>query len=215
VWARQPEGEPPVIGAGRGIIDRRTGELSVWPSLPVDMVVKQYRERQATRPATLWTWDPADQARWDLRHVATPTNISHLRLADELLIARSVKGDDPPHHHPLVIDFFRHVLAPEYRERGYERCSEAAALSDALHAEDSRRRLAGDPAITLEEARDVIFAGADLVTYRVRESGDPVAGMTTPPCLSCAMLLRHFGFELMPPEGLGAPGGTEGALDDA
>lgn len=214
VWAKQRPEDPPVVGAGRGIIDKATGELSVWPSLPVDMVIKRYREKQASRPPTMWTWDPAEQARWDLRHVATPTNISHLRLADHVVISRSVKADPPPQHHPLVLEFFRTGLPPEYRERGYERCSEAAALSDALHAEDGRRSLAGDPSITLDEARTGLFAGADMLTYRVRESGDPVAGTTGPPCLSCAMLLRHFGFQLQAPE-LAGLAGPEGSTPDA
>lgn len=200
VWAQPPADEPPVVGAGRGIIDRDTGELSVWPSLPVDLVIKQYRERQATRLRQQWTWDPAEQARWDLRHLATPTNISHLRLSDRLIVARSVKGDREPQHHPFVLDFFRSGLAPEYRERGYERCSEAAALSDTLHAEDARRRSVGETVMTIDEARTGLFAGADMVTYRVRESGDPVAGTSCPPCLSCAMLLRYFGFVLQPPQ---------------
>src|SRR6266571_4524619 len=67
VWGKQPPDEPPLIGANRGIIDKNTGELSVWPSLPVDLVIERYRERQLTRPQAQWTWDPAEQARWDLR----------------------------------------------------------------------------------------------------------------------------------------------------
>jgi hypothetical protein len=211
VWGKRPPGEPPLIGANRGVIDKSTGELSVWPSLPVDMVIAQYRERQRTRPPAPRTWDPAEQARWDLRHPATPTNISHLRLAGGLVIARSVKGDQPPRHHPLVLDFFRSALARDFRERGYDRCSEAAALSDALHAEDSRRQSLGEPPITLDEARHGVFAGAGLVTYRVREPGDPVAGTTAPPCLSCAMLLRHFGFQVRPPDIAGVSGSGEDA----
>lgn len=217
VWAQQGPDDPPLIGAGRGIIDGSTGELSVWPSLPLDMVIEEFRRRKATRPPTLWTWDPAEQARWDLRHAATPSNVSHLRLADQVVIARSVKGDEPPHHHPLVLDFFRSGLSADYRERGYDRCSEAAALSDALHAEDATRKSVGDPPITLDDARVGLFGGTDMVTYRVRESGDPVAATTTPPCLSCAMLLRHFGFQLGLPAGIGAGGqaGRQGGQSDA
>jgi hypothetical protein len=200
VWADTPADESPVAGAGRGIIDRDTGELTVWPSLPVDIVIRQYRERQASRPPQQWTWDPAEQARWDLRHRGTPTNISHLRLSDRLIVSRSVKGDAEPQHHPLVGEFLRTRLEPQFRERGYGRCSEAAALSDALHAEDARRRSVGEALITLDEARTGLFAGADIVTYRVRESDDPLAGTTSPPCVSCAILLRHFGFVLRRPQ---------------
>jgi hypothetical protein len=203
------------LGLGRGVIDRATGELSVWPSLPVDTVIAQYQAKQATHPARLWTWDPSEQARWDLRHVATPSNVSHLHMPDRTVTARSVKGDREPQHHRLVQEFFRTGLAAEYRERGYDRCSEAAAISDALHAEDARRQSVGEALITLDEARTGLFAGSDMVTYRVRESGDPVAGTTTPPCLSCALLLRHFGFQLRPPADLAGESTSEGASNDA
>jgi hypothetical protein len=39
------------IDAGRPIIDKATVESSVWPLLPIEMVISQYRERQATRPS--------------------------------------------------------------------------------------------------------------------------------------------------------------------
>ncbi len=216
VWGRQPPDSPPLFGAGRGIIDRETGELTLWPSLPVAVVVEQFRTRRAQRPPTPRTWDPADQARRDLRRVATPTNVTHLTLTDRLLVARSVKGDYEPHHHRLVREFLFAELEPEHRQRGYDRCSEAAALSDALHAEDARRAAAAEPPITFEEARSDLFGGADMVTYRVRESGDPVAGQTGPPCISCALLARHFGFRWSPPQGSSraAPSGPDGESGD-
>ncbi|MFJ3658214.1 SUKH-4 family immunity protein [Streptomyces nigra] len=55
VWAapaapeRDPEtGErrpPAEIGDACGVVDRRTGELTVWPSVPVEEVVRMYREK--------------------------------------------------------------------------------------------------------------------------------------------------------------------------
>ncbi|MPY49032.1 SUKH-4 family immunity protein [Streptomyces acidicola] len=55
VWAapaapeRDPEtGErrpPSEIGNACGVVDRRTGELTVWPSVPVDEVVRMYRRK--------------------------------------------------------------------------------------------------------------------------------------------------------------------------
>jgi len=211
VWGRQPPDSPPLFGAGRGIIDRETGELSVWPSLPVEMVIEQFRAQRAERPPAPRTSDPAEQARRDLRRVATPANVTHLTAAGRLLIARSVKGDDEPNHHRLVRKFLDE-LAPEHRERGYDRCSEAAVLSDALHAEDARRAAAGEPPIRLDQARTDLFGGAGMVTFRVREHGDPVAGKTGPPCISCALLGRHFGFLLSPPQGADLPehSGSEG-----
>ncbi len=198
VWGRQPADAQPLFGAGRGIIDRETGELSVWPSLPVAMVIEEFKKRRAAFPPAPRAWSPAAQARRDLVRVATPANMTHLTVRDRVLISRSVQGDDPPNHHPLVAAFLTQ-LAVELRERGYERCSEASALSDALHAEDARRAAAGEPPITLEQARDELFRGAGMVTYRVREQGDPVAGKSGPPCVSCALLARHFGFEMRVP----------------
>jgi hypothetical protein len=211
VWAQPGPGGVPLSSAGRGVIDKESGEMTVWPSLPVESVIRQYQQRQARRPPTMFTWDPADQMRWDLDHVATPSNVTHLALSDRVVRARSVKGDEEPRHHRLVVDFMHNVLPPEYRERGYRRCSEAAALSDALHAEDARRHSLGDPLITVEQARTTLFAGASIVTYRVREAGDPVAGASGPPCLSCALLARHFGFQLIPPAGVGESGTAPGA----
>ncbi|KWX05144.1 hypothetical protein TH66_04310 [Carbonactinospora thermoautotrophica] len=122
-----------------------------------------------------------------------------MTIGGRLLRVRSKKGDGELNHHPLVREFLE-ALPVEYRERGYDRCAEAAALSDALHEEDARRRAAGLPPITLEEARTAFFRGANVVTYRVREPGDPVGGQDGPPCLSCLLLLRYFGFQL-PQEG--------------
>jgi hypothetical protein len=214
VWGQQPPTDPPLYGANQGIIDRETGELSVWPSLPVEMIIKRFRAKKVQRPQTRWAWDPAEQARWDLRHVPTPTNSTHLTMADRTVVSRSVKGADEPNHHLLVREVMRAGLSPEYRERGYDRCSEAAAFSDALHDEDARRVAANQRPITLEEARTVLFAGAAIVTYRVREPGDPVGGKTAPPCVSCALLGAHFGFPLSPPndsgpEPAGGAGGSQ------
>lgn len=199
VWAQPPAGHPPLFGAGRGVIDRETGELSVWPSLPIDMVIERFRAKRAEQPSAPRTWDPAAQTRHDLRRVVTPATVSRLQLADRVVTARSVKGDQPPNLHPLVRDYLDGELPADYRERGHDRCSEAAVLSDALHGEDARRAEAGEAPIGLDEARTALFARAGLVTHRVREPGDPVAGESVPPCLSCALLARHFGFRLQLP----------------
>jgi hypothetical protein len=144
----------------------------------------------------VWTWSPADQARWELQHGATPSTTSHVRLAHQSVNASGVKGDEPPRHHRLVAEFMRDELRAPDRVRGDERCSEAAAISDALHAEDARRKAMAAAPITLAEARSELFRGATVVTLRVREPGDPVGGTSAPPCRSCAKLLRHFGLAL-------------------
>ncbi|MEW2402674.1 SUKH-4 family immunity protein [Streptomyces sp. NPDC046862] len=55
VWAAPPASErdpetgerrpPAEIGNACGVVDRRTGELTVWPSVPVDEVVRMYRQK--------------------------------------------------------------------------------------------------------------------------------------------------------------------------
>ncbi len=74
------------------------------------------------------------------------------------------------------------------------------AISDAPHAEDARRAAGGQPPISIDEARAEWFRGAEVVTYRVREPGDPTGGQPTPPWFSCMALLRHFGFALQSPD---------------
>lgn len=204
VSADQPPGSPPLFGQGRGIIDKETAELSVWSELPVEVVMDQYRERQARRPPRESTWDRAEQARWSIDQPTVPATITNLSvrspLTNEPISVRSVLSDALPHHHRLVVDFMHNVLAPEHRIRGYERCSEAAAISDLLHAEDARRRVHGTPPITLDEARGTLFAGVEVVTYRQRELADPLAGEDAPHCLSCALLARHFGLPVDDPQ---------------
>ncbi|MGA8114302.1 MAG: YwqJ-related putative deaminase [Actinocatenispora sp.] len=198
VWRATPPGEVPEIGAPRGIIDRETGETSMWPSLPVESVVAMYREQQATAVRPPRTWDPAEQARRDLHRTQFPCNITHLTFADgRLLRARSMRGDGTPDLHPLVRDYFA-SRPPNTLERGYDRHAEVAAMSDALHEEDARRSAAGQPPVTLEETRSGLLRGADVVTYRLREPDDPQAGQAGPPSLSSFGLLRHLGFALQP-----------------
>jgi hypothetical protein len=209
VSASRPAGAPLLFGTGCGIIDRETAELSVWPDLPVEVVQDQYRERQMRRPAREWAWDRAEQARWDVDHLVAPATVTNLSvpnpLTNEQLSARSVPGDAAPYHHRLVVDFMHNVLAPEFRVRGYERCSEAAVISDALYAADIRSRVRGGPPITLEEARAGLFAGAEIITYRRREFADPLGGEDAPHCLSCTLLARHFGLALADPRPLDGP----------
>lgn len=183
-------GDEPQLGAGRGVIDRETGELSVWPALPVEVVAQRYTAERPVhgRPRL-------SQLRRDLDRVGTPATITYLMLDGPPVTARSVKGDDLPEHHPLVRDALRR-LPLEFRERGYERCSEVVALSAALFAEDARRPR---PA-TLDEARKRVFRGAELVTYRVREPADAQDAVPGAPCLSCLAMLAYFGFDIAPPE---------------
>lgn len=193
-WRVLPPGTPEDVGSGRAVVDRSNGELTYWPSVPAENVIDLYREYRAETPAAPLTWDPVARARHDRLRAPFPENVTHLRLADgRLRIGRSMKGDASPDLHPLVRDFFLQ-LPVQRRMRGSDRCSELAVISDTLHAEDSRRSAAGEPPLTAELVSDELLRGADLVTFQVREPGDPRSGQPTAPCLSCQALLEHFGF---------------------
>ncbi len=187
-------GERVPIGEGRGVLDRRTGEISVWPSLPVANVIGLYRENHA-KPPPPRAWDTLQQARRDLRRASYPATVSYLTVSERVWTARSAKGDGELAHHPIVEAFYN-VMPVKYRDRGCERASEAVAISDALLAEDAGRLAAGRPPLAAAEARDEYFHGADLVTYRVREAGDPAADRPCPASMSSMLLLGYLGFTL-------------------
>ncbi len=202
-WRVLPLGTAEDVGSGRAVVDRVNGELTHWPSAPVDTVIDMYQRYRAATPVAPLTWSPVAQARHDRVRAGFPSHVTHLRLADgRLRVARSMTGDGTPTPHPIVRDFLAGLPA-ELRERGHDRCAELAAISDTLYAEDARREAAGEPPVTVGTVRDELLRGADLVTYRVREPADPLGGQPVPPCLSCQALLRHCGFTLQAPSEAG------------
>lgn len=40
-----PSGPPETVGSGRGVIDKQTGELTLWPPFPVDKVAENYQRK--------------------------------------------------------------------------------------------------------------------------------------------------------------------------
>lgn len=195
-WVVTPSSEaaPRPVGEGRGIIDRRTGEVSVWPSLAVEDVVAMFRE-QYVDPLPPRSWDPLRRSRHELRRATYPGRVSHLTVAGRVWSASTAKGDGEPAHHPIVASFYRSMPA-QFRERGCERASEALVLSDALLVEDDARAQAGRPPLTLSEARDEFLRGADVVTHRVREPGDASDGLPCRPPMPSMLLLQLLGFSL-------------------
>ncbi|BCJ33268.1 hypothetical protein Athai_07710 [Actinocatenispora thailandica] len=196
IWAVPADGDRREVGAGRGVVDRMTGELSLWPSLPVSSIVEMFRAERAREIPAPRTWDPATQARRDLARAGFPEHVTHLTLADgRAQISRSTKGDGELNLHPLVAAALAE-LPPGSRERAAERCSEVAAFSDVLHRADTQRQADRRPTLSLDEVRATLFRGAEIVTYRVCEPGDELGGRTVPPCLACQYLLGWFGFEM-------------------
>lgn len=198
LWRIPADGGRGAFGAGKVVVDRHSGELTDWPSLPAEVVAERYRAYRQRTPVAPLTWDPLVQARHDRLRAPFPQQVTQVRLVDgRLRTARGMKGDGTPDLHPLVGEALDEVPA-ERRVRGDDRCSEVAAFSDLLHAEDARRSAAGEPVVTLAEARSELLAAADLVTYQVREPDDPLNGQSAPPCISCQVWLRRFGFAPAP-----------------
>lgn len=53
LWPVQPRGAtdrpPAALGGARAVVDRETGELSVWPMLPTPVIAEQYRETRRAK----------------------------------------------------------------------------------------------------------------------------------------------------------------------
>ena len=203
-WRMLPAGESTAVGSARTVIDRYNGEQTYWPSVPAETVAEMYRGYRRENPVAPLTWDPLVRARHDRGRAPYPSRVTHLRLPDgRLRIAQSMKGEGTPNPHPVVRDILA-GLPVALRERGNDRCSEVAAISDALYAEDARRIARGAAPVSLAEVGGELLRGADLVTYRITEPGDPLGGQPVPPCLSCQALLTGCGFALQAPTEVGS-----------
>ncbi|XVV12753.1 SUKH-3 domain-containing protein [Actinoplanes sp. CA-131856] len=180
IWTRPPSTVLPVPGDGsRTVIDRETGVLSTWPSVPTEEIAAIYRERRPLPPGTV---DPAVSLLRLTRRSPVPTTVAHLTAGDRLFRAQGVKGDQEINHHPLV----RRRLDekdPAARVRGAERHAELVALSDALHSRG--------PEITLDEARAWLLHSR-FQAFLVRDQGDPCGGAEIRPCETCIALLVDF-----------------------
>ncbi|XVU25451.1 SUKH-3 domain-containing protein [Actinoplanes sp. CA-054009] len=180
IWTRQPSTVLPAPGDGsRTVIDRETGVLSTWPSVPTEEIAAIYRERRPLPPGTV---DPAVSLLRLTRRSPVPTTVAHLTAGDRLFRAQGVKGDQEINHHPLV----RRRLDeadPAGRVRGAERHAELVALSDALHSRG--------PEITLDEARAWLLHSR-FQAFLVRDEGDPLGGAESRPCETCIAVLVDF-----------------------
>lgn len=189
---------PGGTGGDTLVVDRHTGELTSWPSAPAQEVAEAYRRYRRDHPASPLTWDPVAQARQQRVRAPFPYTVAYLRLpSGRLRMGYSGKHAGTPNLHPLVRESLETLPVSE-RVRGGERCAEVAVLSDLLHAEEARRSVADGAALTMAAVRDDLLHGADLVTYEVREPGDPRDGQPGAPCRSCRALLRRCG--LVPEE---------------
>ena len=191
VWTRQP---PDVLvqpgDGGRTVIDRATGVLTTWPSVPVDRVTELYRAAHPVVAARHHTVDPAVELLRAVDRLPSPTIAAHLTVGGRVFIAQGAKGDQEIRHHPLVAAHLRDT-DPRSLVRGAERHAELIALSDVLHEADRGRAAEGRAPLTLDQARDLVRTSGFEV-FLVREQGDPKAGQPAPLCESCITALVHF-----------------------
>jgi hypothetical protein len=191
VWTRQPPDVLPIPGdGGRTVIDRATGVLTTWPSVPVDTVTEMYRRHQPAVAARRRTVDPEVELRRTVHRSPVPTIAAHLTVDGRVFIARGAKGDQAIFHHPLVEQQLGEV-DPRSLVRGVERHAELIVLSDVLHETDRVREAAGATPLTLDEARDLVRT-SEFEAFHVRPDGDPLAGQPAQPCESCIVTLVHF-----------------------
>src|SRR4051794_22737245 len=210
VWMRQPDSVTPIPGdGGRTLIDRATGLLTTWPSVPVETVAQLYRERRPALAAQRRTLDPSVELLRNVHRHPAPTTAAQLTVDGRVFRARGAKGDQEIGHHPLVVQYLNKV-DPRTTVRGFERHAELIVLSDALHAH-------GD-SLTPAEARDLLRTSV-FEAFFVREPDDPQAGQPARLCESCVEALVDFAVLPWPelgrvqpmlpaalPDGIGPPG---------
>ncbi|WFE64064.1 SUKH-3 domain-containing protein [Micromonospora sp. WMMD714] len=172
------------------VVDKETGEVTTWPRVPAAVVQQMYRRSRPTGTPAPRTVDPASLLRREIRRLPTPATVAHLTVEGRTYLGHGVKGEVALRHHPLV-QAYLDELPPGHLVRGGGRHAEMVVVSDVLHEYDHRRAAAGQPPLTMREARSLLLAtGVDV--FLVREPGDPFAGPAERPCDSCLDFLVHF-----------------------
>ncbi|MFE5908806.1 YwqJ-related putative deaminase [Streptomyces wedmorensis] len=122
-----------------------------------------------------------------------PGTASSLLVQGTITSQTNLTGDGEPRLHPAVREFFD-GLAPSLREPFLGYCAESALVSDRLYAVDAQRADGGTTSLAEAPAH---FAGAALVSRKVRPHGDPEHGAPAPLCRSCAALAEAFGITVL------------------
>ncbi|WP_433390242.1 SUKH-3 domain-containing protein [Micromonospora sp. KLBMP9576] len=172
------------------VVDKLSGEVTTWPRVPVDVVTQMYRRSRPPGPPVPRTVDPAGQLLRELHRLPTPDTAAHLTVDGRLFRAHGAKGDIALHHHPLVRTFLDE-LPPGHLVRGGDRHAELIVVSDVLHHYDHRRAVEGIAPLGMADAKDILQT-CRFEAYRVREPGDPNAGLSDRPCDSCVDILVEF-----------------------
>ena len=189
VWVKPPDDATVGLGAApRQVIDRDTGEITTWGSLPAPMVMDDYRRHRETYPVVPPTIDPVATIRRRATRPDAPNTAMHLMLAHDrrLRIAYGAKGDQELNHHPVVREWLG-AQPLGHLNRGAERHAEVIMLSDVLHAND----VATGGQTSLDEARRLFSLPLELTPWRVRAGlRRPVSALH---CASCAAIMVHVG----------------------
>ena len=188
VWVKPPDGEQLGVGsAPRHVIDRATGEITTWGSVPAEIVADQYRHHRQAHPAAAPTVDPVATIRRQATRSMAPAIAMHLMLGHDrrLRIAYGAKGDQELNHHPLVREWLD-AQPSGHLCRGAERHAEMIAISDVLHAYD----VTIGQTTTLEQAQRLFRNPIEFAPMRVRPGQR--SQVTALPCYSCAAILVHL-----------------------
>jgi YwqJ-like deaminase/SUKH-3 immunity protein len=192
VWVKPPDGVSLGLGASpRRVIDRDTGEVTTWGSVPADMVADQYRQHRQTFPAAPSTVDPVATIRRRASRPVSPNTAVHLMLGHDrrLRIAHGAKGDQELNHHPVVRAWLDSI-PPGHLCRGAERHAEMIIISDVLHSYD----VTTGETTSLEQARRLFRNIIQFERIRVRPWQSPP--VTSLSCYSCVEALIHVGLFL-------------------
>jgi hypothetical protein len=172
------------------VVDKATGEVSTWPSLPFPAVAQLFRQRRSPEPRAPQTVDAASQLLREITRLPTPAAAAHLTLDGRMHVAHGAKGDVELRHHPLVQSYLD-GLRPGRLVRGGERHAEMIVVSDLLHERDHQRAGEGLPPLTLPEAQAAL-GRSRIDFFRIREAGDGFGGPARTPCDSCVTFLIRF-----------------------
>jgi hypothetical protein len=100
-WVRQPSEVRPEPGSGvRSVIDRDTGDVIPWGSIPAPMVAENYRAGRP--PVAVPTVDPVTRIREQARPGLTMNTAASITLSFDrrMRTAYGARGDHELNHHP-------------------------------------------------------------------------------------------------------------------
>ncbi|MFI0741884.1 YwqJ-related putative deaminase [Streptomyces sp. NPDC021100] len=124
-----------------------------------------------------------------------PSTAASLLVQGRIFSMMNLVGEGEPDLHPAVRQFFD-TLSAELREPYIGYCAESALVSDQFWGLDESR---GDGRSTTLEEGAPHFAGALVMSRKIREQGDPEHGEVTLPCRSCTALLDRLGVGISRP----------------